>query len=156
MTQAIQQAIQTLQGQLKHHQEQGARITRAINELQGLTDMGAPTTRAVPKAASKPVKRRKVRTKKAAAAKSAPAKTAKPAKKANGKLTLSKALAYVLGEHRKAGSANASAQQLMASIGKAGFKFGGKNQENNMNYLYKTLRKNKQFKRVGDGQYALA
>jgi hypothetical protein len=33
--------------------------------------------------------------------------------------------------------------------------FGSKNAQNNMNYLYKTLRRNKQFKRAGDGLFAL-
>jgi hypothetical protein len=152
MTQGIRQAIQALQSQLKHHQDQGVLIAHAINTLSGLADGGAPAA----KAAAKPAKRKKVKTKKVAATKSAPAKAPKAAKKANGKPTLAKALAHVLAAHQKTGSAGASAQQLMADVGKAGFKFGSRNLANNMNYLYKTLRRNALFKRTGDGQYALA
>jgi hypothetical protein len=152
MTQGIRPAIQALQSQFNHHQDQAARLARAIDGLRELVDIGTRGAKSAPK----PAKRKNAKTKKVAAAKSAPAKAPKAAKKANGKPTLSKALAYVLAEHQKAGSAGASAQQLMAGVGKAGFRFGSRKQANNMNYLYKTLRRNVLFKRTGDGQYTLA
>jgi membrane protein involved in colicin uptake len=154
MTQGIQKAIQALQSQQKHHQDCAARLARAIEELRGLVDAEAPAAKAI--AIAKPVKRKQSKAKKAAAAKEAPAKKVAAAKKADGKPTLAKALAYVLGEHRNAGSAGVGAQQLMQEVGQAGFKFGGSNKANNMNYVYKTLRTNAQFKRVGDGHYVLA
>jgi hypothetical protein len=145
VTQAIRQVILDLQSQHKHYLDQAARLTRAIEALR-LANTGTPAA----KAAGKPTQRKKT------AAVQRPAKLAKPAKKANGKLSLSKALAYVLGEYRKAGAASATAQQLIGDIGKAGFRFGGRNPANNMNYLCKTLRTNKAFKRAGTGKYALA
>ena len=50
----------------------------------------------------------------------------------------------------------ARAAQLYEDVQQAGYKFGGAKRENNLNYLYKLLRTNKVFKRVGDGQYTLA
>ena len=152
MTQGIQKAIQALQSQQKQHQDSAARLARAIEALRGLIDAKAPAAKAI----AKPVKRKQSKAKRAATVKAAPAKQVAAAKKANGKPTLAKALAYVLGEHRNAGGAGVGAQQLMQDISQAGFKFGGSNQANNMNYVYKTLRTNAQFKRVGEGHYVLA
>jgi hypothetical protein len=153
MTQGIREAIQELQSQEKHHLDQAARLTRAIAALQGLVAEVTPTA----KAATKPAKRKKTKAKPAAAKTvktKAPAKTRAKGKR-KGKASLATALVHVLSAH-KGNGAGVSAKQLYGDIHKAGFKFGGTNEANNMNYLYKTLRKGDQFKRVSDGMYALA
>jgi FtsZ-interacting cell division protein ZipA len=168
MTQGIRQAISDLQSQLKYHQDAAARLSRAIGNLQDIPDIGKDAAPAKPaaklkrkKAAAsnskpgKPGKPGKVKAKTRAATVKA-VKTAKPVKTGRKKTTLAKALQYVLEEHRKAKTRGASAKQLLDEIQSAGFRFGGSNLENNMNYLYKTLRRNKSFKRVGDGLYGLA
>ena len=93
----------------------------------------------------------------------APAKVAKvvakaPIKKSDGKAapTLVEALKHVLALYRSNNSGPARAAQLYEDVQQAGYKFGGAKRENNLNYLYKLLRTNKVFKRVGDGQYTLA
>ena len=92
-----------------------------------------------------------------------PAKVAKvvaktPTKKTDGKAapTLVEALKHVLALYRSNNSGPARAAQLYEDVQQAGYKFGGAKRENNLNYLYKLLRTNKVFKRVGDGQYTLA
>lgn len=150
MTQGIRQAIGELQSQLKYHQEAALRLSRAIDNLRELSDIDVE---AAPKAAVKTS--RKV----APVKKKAPAKTkmrAVPPKKGKGKATLAQALLHVLEAHRKAKKRGVTAKQLMSDIQAGGFKFGGGSAENNMNYLYKTLRRHKAFKRVGDGLFGLA
>jgi len=137
---SIQQIVQQLQSQHTHHLNQAARLRRAIEELSALFGVKAPAGRAFTKVMK---------------AQNGQAKALPGTKRRSGKLTLSQAIAYVLGERQKAGVAGATARQLMDGLSQAGYKFGSKNAQNNMNYLYKTLRRNKQFKRAGDGLFAL-
>lgn len=137
---SIQQIVQQLQSQQQHHLDQAARLRRAIDELSTVLDVKTPLKRTPPKAVQAP---------------NAKLKSLKPAKQRSDKLTLSKALAYVMGEYQRAGSSGTTARQLMEGLRQAGYKFGSKSAQNNMNYLYKTLRRNKQFARAGDGLFAL-
>jgi hypothetical protein len=155
MTQRINQAIEGLQAELEYHQEAAARVAQAISNLRSLLGEGPTKPGPKPRKAAKVTKGRKA----AKAAK--PTASAKPAPAAKGrkgkKASLKRALQYVLESHRKAKVGGVSARQLFDDVQRAGFRFGGTNRENNMNYLYKTLRKNKSvFKRVGDGMYGIA
>ena len=152
MTQGIRQAIGELQSQLKYHQDAALRLSRAIENLRELSDIDV-------EAAVRPKAAIKTSRKVAPAKKKAPAKTktrAVAAKKGKSKATLAQALLHVLEAHRKAKKRGVTAKQLMSDIHAGGFKFGGGSAENNMNYLYKTLRRHKAFKRVGDGLFGLA
>lgn len=146
MTQGIQQAIGELQSQLKYHQEAALRLTRAIENLREISaiEVGSP----------KPIKGKRG----GAAIKNAAvkAKPAKAGKRSKGKTTLSQALLQVMEMHRKAKRRGVAAKQLMEDLIASGFRFGSSSPENNMNYLYKTLRRHKAFKRVGDGLFGLA
>lgn len=150
MTQGIRQAISELQAQLKHHQDAALRLSRAIENLRELSDIDADSPKPSPK-----VKRKVARTKKPVL-KAAPKAKGAAAKRGRGKETLSQALMNVLEGHRKAKKRGVPAKQLMSDIVASGFRFGGSSPENNMNYLYKTLRRHKAFKRVGDGLFGLA
>jgi cell division septum initiation protein DivIVA len=151
MTTNIRSAVQALQAQLKHHKDSASKIERAIEQLSALADVGPPA--APPKAP--PSKRRKSNAEQVAKRQPAPAKSV-IRKKTNGKPTLAQALAHVLGEHRKAGRRGTSGKELFEGVQHAGFQFGGSKPENNMNYLYKTLRRSPQFKRTSNGRYVLA
>jgi hypothetical protein len=148
MTQGIRQAIGELQSQLKYHQDTALKLSRAIENLRDLsaieTDSPRPTTK---------VKRKAASTKPAPKAKAA---KAPGGKRGRGKATLAQALMHVMEAHRKAKKRGVTAKQLMSDIVASGFHFGGSSPENNMNYLYKTLRRHKAFKRVGDGLFGLA
>jgi hypothetical protein len=149
MTQSIRQAIGELQSQLKFHQDTATRLTRAIENLRDLVDIDKGAEPAKPK----PVTKRKRR--KLSASKAKPKASAAKGKKEGKRPTLARALRHVLEEHRKAKTRGVNAKQLFDEIQTAGFRFGGTNHENNMNYLYKTLRRNNAFKRTGDGLYGL-
>ena len=86
------------------------------------------------------------------------AKPTAPAKPAAGKPvpTLIEALKYVFNHHRDAKSGPMKAGQLYDDVQAAGYKFGGSDRGNNLNYLNKLLRTNKAFKKAGDAGYALA
>ena len=102
--------------------------------------------------------------KKPAPAKKSPAKpqtkTTTPVKaipKPKNGPTLAEAILYVLKSRRDQNAGSAKASQLYAEVQQAGYRFGGNNVENRMNYLHKTLRKNAaRFKRSADGNLSLA
>jgi hypothetical protein len=150
MTQGIKQAISELQSQLKYHEDAVSKLSRAIAELRQIAGVdGGAAEPAKRGPGRKPGRKRKMGKGKAKPA-------AAPAKTRGKKLTLARALTQVMEAHRKAKRRGVSAKQLLADVLATGFRFGGANKENNMNYLYKTLRRNKTFKKVGDGLFGLA
>ncbi len=148
MSQTIQQAIRALQSEQQRHLDSAAKLGSAIQQLRAVangTDEPAAKTKRQKRKRGKVAQ--PTNTKKAAT----PRKPAKRAGKRSGKITLSSALFHVLGQYRQAKKEPVGAKQLYDDVQKAGFKFGGGNVANNMNYLYKTLRRSKEIKREGEG-----
>ena len=129
-----------------------------------LERIAAPTARSkTPAQAKPPAPAKKAAAPKPTAtprpkAKPAAPKPTPPAKPAAGKPvpTLMEALKYVLNHHQDAQSDPVKAAQLYDDVQAAGYKFGGSDRGNNLNYLNKLLRTNKAFKKAGDAGYALA
>ena len=80
----------------------------------------------------------------------------KPAIKRKAALTLADAIQHVLKSRQEQNAGAVKARQLHSEIQQAGYRFGGNNVENQMNYLHKTLRQHAaRFKRGADGTIAL-
>ena len=182
LSKKLRNAIVDLEARAKDHEDAAAQARKAAAGLRQLLRTEAPVAKVVTPAAAptakKPapkVKRAPSRTvkkptpavaavKKVAAAKKSPAapkaKTKVPTKasaKTNNGPTLADAIQYVLKSRRDQNAGSAKASQLYAEVQQAGYRFGGNNVENRMNYLHKTLRKHAaRFKRGADGTVSLA
>ena len=112
-----------------------------------------PVTKAVPKA--RPVKKAVATLTSATTAKAK--KPTKPATKRKATPTLADAIQHVLKSRQDQNAGAAKARQLHTEVQQAGYRFGGNNVENQMNYLHKTLRQHaSRFKRGADGTIAMA
>ena len=81
----------------------------------------------------------------------------KPAIKRKAAPTLADAIQHVLKSRQDQNAGAVKARQLHGEVQQAGYRFGGNNVENQMNYLHKTLRQHAtRFKRAADGTIALA
>jgi type II secretory pathway component HofQ len=81
----------------------------------------------------------------------------KPAIKRKAAPTLADAIQHVLKSRQGQNAGAVKARQLHGEVQQAGYRFGGNNVENQMNYLHKTLRQHAtRFKRAADGTIALA
>lgn len=81
----------------------------------------------------------------------------KPAIKRKAAPTLADAIQHVLKSRQDQNAGAVKARQLHGEVQQAGYRFGGNNVENQMNYLHKTLRQHaSRFKRGADGTIALA
>ena len=89
--------------------------------------------------------------------KSTPTTPTEPAAKSKGSPTLADAVQYVLKTRHEQNAGGVKARQLYDEVQQAGYKFGGSNVKNRMNYLNKTLRQHaSRFKRALDGTMSLA
>ena len=71
--------------------------------------------------------------------------------------TLADAIQHVLKSRQDQNAGAVKARQLHSEVQQAGYRFGGNNIENQLNYLHKTLRQHAtRFKRAADGTIALA
>jgi outer membrane biosynthesis protein TonB len=170
----IRNAIADLEGRAKEHDAVAAAARQAAQRLRDQLHIDTPTKPvskpATPPAVKKPAPAGKKPTPKAKPVqKAAPVKKTtatpkavtkaptKPTTKSKAHPTLAQAIRHVLETRRKANAGGVKARQLHAEVQQAGYRFGGDNTENQMNYLNKTLRQNSaQFKRAGDGLVALA
>lgn len=93
----------------------------------------------------------------AAAPKTKPRSASKPAASPKASPTLAAAIQHVLKTRHDQNAGSVKAKQLHAEVLQAGYRFGGNNIDNQMNYLHKTLRQHvTRFKRNADGTFVLA
>ena len=89
--------------------------------------------------------------------KTKPRAASKPAAPSKASPTLAQAIQHVLKTRFDQNAGGVKAKQLHAEVLQAGYRFGGNNIENQMNYLHKTLRQHvTRFKRNADGTFVLA
>jgi hypothetical protein len=120
-----------------------AKLPRAVKAKAVAPQKITPVKKAVPTSTSAPTAKAKSSAKSAARSKAAP--------------TLADAIHHVLKSRQDQNVGGAKARQLHVEVLQAGYRFGGNNVENQMNYLHKTLRQHAaRFKRGADGRIALA
>jgi hypothetical protein len=150
MTQGIEQAIADLQAHLRYHERAAEKLRQALAQLRDLPrEVGACAKTAAPKSARAPAaKKRSTQPKRASAKKTItrPGRT---------RVTLAQVVRHVLEQHRKAGTGGVKPKVLYEQVQQAGYRFGGK-PDNHLRQLYKALRRHAEFKRAGDGTYALS
>ena len=169
----VRNAIADLEGRAKEHDAVAAAARKAAQRLRdqlyiktpdkpaSKTDAPPPMkkpapTRKKPTAKAKLVPKAAADKKTGATPKAATKSPAKPTTKSKARPTLAQAIQHVLETRRNANAGGVKAHQLHAEVQQAGYRFGGNNRENQMNYVNKTLRQNSaQFKRAGDGSIAL-
>lgn len=180
LTEKLRNAIADLETRAKDHDFAADLARDAARQLRQLMSVGKvndtppkpvakkPAAKAKPAKLPRTVKAKTVVPKKATPAKkaistSAPAPTAKaksPTKvtaQSKGAPTLADAIHHVLKSRQDQNAGGAKAKQLHVEVLQAGYRFGGNNVENQMNYLHKTLRQHAgRFKRGADGTIALA
>jgi hypothetical protein len=172
LTKKLRNAIVDLEGRAKEHNLAADLARDAARQLRQLLKVGAPITN-VPVTAPAPAeKNSSVRAKPVkpphtseSVNKASPVKKAGPGKKATTKAkspaskntpTLADAIHHALKSRQDQNAGGVKARQLHAEIQQAGYRFGGNNVENQMNYLHKTLRQHAaRFKRATDGTIAL-
>ena len=180
LSKKLRNAIADLETRAKDHDVAADLARDAARQLRQLMSVGRtndtpskpvttkPATKAKPAKLPRTVKAKtaapkKVSPVKKAVATSTPVPTAKaksPAKarvRSKGAPTLADAIHHVLKSRQDQNAGGAKAKQLHAEVLQAGYRFGGNNVENQMNYLHKTLRQHAaRFKRGADGIIALA
>jgi hypothetical protein len=89
--------------------------------------------------------------------KTKPRAASKPAARPKASPTLAEAIQHVLKTRHDQNAGGVKAKQLHAEVLQAGYRFGGNNIDNQMNYLHKTLRQHvTRFKLNADGTFVLA
>lgn len=170
----LRNAIADLEGRAKEHDAVAAAARQSAQRLRDQLHIDTPakpvSKPVTPPPVKKPAPGRKKPTPKAKPIpKAAPVKKptatpktltkapAKPATKSKTSPTLAEAIQHVLKTRRDAKASGVNARLLREEVQQAGYRFGGDNVENQMNYLHKTLRQNSaRFKRAADGLIALA
>ena len=176
----LRNAIADLESRAKEHDAVAAAARQASQRLRDQLQMGTPVEPPRQSVAPAPVKKRTPSRNKPAPKstptpipKAAPAKKptatpkalpkaaapikSKPASKSKTSPTLADAILHVLEARRDQNAGGVKARQLHAEVQQAGYRFGGNNIENQMNYLNKTLRQHSaRYKRAADGMVTLA
>lgn len=159
MSQSIRHTITELEASATRYEKAAAQARQVAAQLRGLLSVDAPEAPTVTvrrgrkpgpkKGAAKAVPKQK-------AAKAAPRKGTAKTRSGKDGPSLHKALLGVLGARREAKAGGASARELFAEVQKAGYRFNSDSAANNMHYLRKVLRLNKQHFKRAKGVYSLA
>ena len=176
----LRQTIADLTRRATNHDRAAQAARAAATQLSHLLERHAPapanpapsvstTTQGVkPKSATSPTPKKRTPTAKAvqktavpkqaaAAPKPKPRAASKPTARPKASPTLAEAIQHVLKTRHDQNAGGVKAKQLHAEVLQAGYRFGGNNIENQMNYLHKTLRQHvTRFKRNADGTFVLA